>query len=322
MYRYPFAVGPTAFCCWEHDLPERNRRFLREIDTGYFHYIASQYGGQLDGDDRQRAAVALRSAYHHGLETLFSLLGALTQAPGCVPAWLAKCSTSDLRAVVRSLMVGSHITTQVGRQQITVGDLSEIVHQFCWTDEVPVGATHQRFARLWSRLADEYLDGRSSAEYNSIKHGFRVAAGGFTIRIGREESFGVHPPESAMQTLGGSPFGTSFFVAQPIVPEGTAAQHFRIRHSALNWSPEAMIQRLHLIAMSITNVVGCLRSLNGAAPETIQFTRPPSPQSFDDAWQWNVGVTGADFDLEIAPTDISPISRSALLAELEGRGSC
>ena len=88
MDRYVFAVADEPYCCWEYDLAERNQRFLATLDATYFHYVADRHFEEVEGENRQRAAVALRAAYHHGLETLFSLLGALTQAPDAVPAWL------------------------------------------------------------------------------------------------------------------------------------------------------------------------------------------------------------------------------------------
>lgn len=152
MYRYPFAVGSTAYCCWEHDLPDLNQRFLAGIDCEYFWYVAQLHFEKLDGDDRQRAALALRTVYHHGLETLFSFLGALSQAPECVPAWLPKCSTSELRELVRGFSAGAPLVTQRGVQRISFSGLAQVVHQYCWLDESPRGATAARFAALWSRF--------------------------------------------------------------------------------------------------------------------------------------------------------------------------
>src|SRR5690349_4853189 len=109
MYRYPFAVGKNAYCCWDYNLPERNQQLLRGIDPEYFWYVASQHFEALDTEHRQRAALALRTNYYHGLETLFSLLGALAQAPECVAAWIAKCSTSELRHIVDGFRTGASI---------------------------------------------------------------------------------------------------------------------------------------------------------------------------------------------------------------------
>jgi len=211
------------------------------------------------------------------------------------------------------------LLTQCGRQRITFDDLSEVVHQFCWPDETPVNATRNRFAQLWRRLASEYLDDHNIEEYRSLKHGFRVAPGGFTLRIGEEEAYGVRAPEANMRTIGGSPYGTSFFEPFGVVADPLSKHHFRIRHAAMNWRAEAMVQRLQLIAWSINNVVGCLRCLNGALPGTIRFIRPEDPDVFEHAWRWDVGVTRSDFDFEVNPADVDAVPRRELLHELKQR---
>ncbi len=320
MDRYAFAVADEAYCCWEHDLAERNQRFLATLDAEYFHYVAACHIESIEGENRQRAAVALRAAYHHGLETLFSLLGALTQAPEAVPAWLPKCSTPALRKVVEALSIGAPILTQRGHQRILLTDLATLVHQYCWPDDDPPGVTGQRFGRLWGLFSSDFLNEHNIAEYNSVKHGFRVAAGGFTLRIGEQTEYGVRAPEENTRTIGGSPFGSSFYESLPITVGGTAKYHFRIRQSALNWRAEAMCQRLQLIAWSINNVIGALRCLNGAPPGTIAFHRPEDPGAFEQAWRWSVGVNHSNIDREVDPADIDPVSRADLLKELTDRG--
>ena len=317
--RYVFAVGNQAHCCWEYDLPDRNEQFLSSFDGKYFNYVAQRHMDQLESEDRQRAAVALRAAYHHGLETLFSLLGAMAQAPGAVPAWIPKCSTAALRAIVDALRAGRPILTQRGRQSLTLRDLARITHAYCWRDEDPPGVTGERFGRLWHRFAYDFLDEEHIAEYNNIKHGLRVAAGGFVLRVGQEEEYGVHAPERNMQTIGASPFGSSYYQPDSLGAAGSFGCHFRIRHAALNWRAEAMIQRLQLVAWSINNVVGALRCLNGARPGTVRFERPEDPDAFDAAWRWDVGVRSSNFDVVINPADIDLVSRAELLRELEAR---
>jgi len=322
MYRYPFAVGDNAYCVWEYDLPARNARFLAGLDVKYFEYLGSAHLLHFDGEREARAAVGLRAAYHHSLETLFSLLGALTQAPECVPAWLPKCSNEALRQVVSMLQRGDGILTQRGRQPVTFDSLAGAVHQYAWQTELPLRATAERFGLLWQRLADDFLDPYHIAEYNSIKHGFRVAAGGFGFSIGLEHEYGISPPDEEMETLGYSPFGTTFFAVEP-VPTGSHPKNrsFRVRRMSLNWRAEAMVQRLQLIQMSIGNVVGALRIMNGSAPDTIQFHRPEDPSAFETAWNWSVGVTSINMDTLIEDSDVAPTTTEELLRELEARGS-
>lgn len=319
MYRYTFAVGEKVFCCWEYDLPARNARFLSTIDAAYFSYVSAVHQSALSGEHEQRAAIALRAAYHHALETLFTLLGALIQAPDALPAWAIKCDTPSLRQVVRAISVGAPMLTQNGRQNVTFANLSETVHQFCWNTEFPYGETSRRFATLWTRFAADFLDEKNIAEYNSIKHGFRVSSGGSTLRIGLEPSYGVPAPPEAMQTIGSSPHGTHFYRLESIVGVESTKYHFRIRRTSLNWRAEAMAGRLQLLAWSINNVVECLKCLHGEEPSAVQFQRPEDPSAFDSAWQWEVGVTSFDFDTIVDKAGVEPESPADLMAEIESR---
>lgn len=319
MYRYVFAVGKDAYCCWEHDLPERNEQFLTSIDGEYFNYIAQRHIDHIEGQDCKRAAVALRAGYHHGLETLFSLLGALLQAPEAVPAWLPKCNNTTLRELVETLLHKEIVLTQIGPQRVSLSDLAVLVHQYCWPDDQPVNVTGNRFGCLWNRFAYDFLNPHHIAEYNSIKHGLRVSSGGFTFRAGLEEEYGVPASVANMHTLGASPFGTSFYEAVPVLPDGSSKYHLRIRHKALNWRAEAMAQRMQLIAWSINNVVSALRCLNGVRPDTVQFIRPENPDLFDAAWHWDVGVDVSGFDLIVDPIDVKPVPRVDLENELKSR---
>jgi len=73
---------------------------LRSLDADYFTFQGRQFARSLETEDAQRAAVALRSAYSHALETFFALLFAAIQAPDCVPAWLALYQPAELVALV------------------------------------------------------------------------------------------------------------------------------------------------------------------------------------------------------------------------------
>lgn len=85
-----FVVGEKdAFCVWDPDFRERNLTFIESVDADYFMYLAAVHGEQI-AEEPQHAAFALRTAYHHGLETFFSLLFAAVQAPRVAYAWVLK----------------------------------------------------------------------------------------------------------------------------------------------------------------------------------------------------------------------------------------
>src|SRR5437762_3222627 len=101
-----FAVDKQPYCVWGWDLRARNQEYLAGVDHDYFEYVAKAHAVQLEGPEAQRAAMALRSAYHHGLETLFTLMCAGLQAPGCIAAWILLSRSADLRSLVSAIHSG------------------------------------------------------------------------------------------------------------------------------------------------------------------------------------------------------------------------
>lgn len=314
---YTFAVADTAFCCWEYDLIERNVRFLTGLDTEYYWRLAEILAEHLDGDGGGTASIALRATYHQGVETLFSMLGAYAQAPACVPAWLGCCKSEDLRKIVEGLQRGRPLLTQVGRRNVNLDDLAEDVLRNVWMDEVASESTRSRFARFWRRLAAELLDETARAEYNSIKHGLRVNPGGFYLAIGAEETPGVPAPPEAMRSMGGSPYGSSFFEIERL-GEGKRSPHIRARSVSVNWSAQGLCGRLALISLSITNIVGALKCAMGADQASIEFVRPDRAEAFDEVWP-PVGVTSSRMDTIVRIDTAQERSGDELRAELEER---
>src|SRR5262249_14056086 len=84
----PFVIDETPYVCWDWELKEKNLEFLRGIDSRYFQYVVESNIEHLEGEDKHRAALSIRLAYSHAIETLFALLGALVQAPTCPLGWL------------------------------------------------------------------------------------------------------------------------------------------------------------------------------------------------------------------------------------------
>ena len=119
--------------------------------------------------------------------------------------------------------------------------------------------------------------------------------------------------------MGGSPFGTTFFLPVALGATSGNNRHFRIRRHSLNWRAEAVVQCLQLVEFSIRNVVGALRCLSGEPPGTVKFSRPADPAAFDAAWVWDVGVSSSDLDTVVDPGHIVPLTKADLVQELEAR---
>lgn len=312
----PFAVADAVYCGWEFDHAGRTLEYLEGFDPRYFVKVAAMLAERIESEDASAASVALRVLYHQGIETLMLLLGAAVQGPTVVPAWIAKCSTSDLKDVVARLRKGQVLLTQTGQQRVTFEALSIDVHSCAWPDETGDESTATRFGRFWHQMAGEFLDEKARAEYNALKHGTRVVPGGFTLSIGEEEVFGEPPPPDRMRAIGGSRFGSTFFITEPV---REAKWHVHTRRMSLNWSPLTLASRLHLVSLSLSNIVGALRCGLGVDPTTVKFTRPADPTAFDEVWSSSVGVNSFSMESPIRIEPEQEVSRGHLRNRLEGR---
>jgi len=312
----PFVVGEEPYCLWEWDFRERNVDFLGSIDPDHFTYLAKVHGEQLDTEP-QRAAVVLRTAYHHGLETFFALLFAALQAPGCAYAWLQKYRVGQLRRLVHSVTVGRPIRNRLQLSPATWEAISERINLFRYEDPKRLTQTRELFADAWRRFAYDFLDPHHINEYNSVKHGFRAQAGGFSLAVGIETVPGEPAPPENMGPLTGSDFGTSYFVAEPIPQSAPESRHFGVRLHSLNWSPRAVAAGLELIGLSINNVVSCLKLMNELPGKDVRFLRPEDAAAFEAPWQDSIGVTHITLDRTISEEHVLLLSKEELLARYD-----
>ena len=171
--------------------------------------------------------------------------------------------------------------------------------------------TVQLFASFWKRLANEYVDKNHIDEYNSIKHGFRIRSGGFTLAVGLEHEYGVSPPPEEMQLVGKSEFGTTFFRIESI-GDGKRNRSLRSRRISLNWNVEKVILLLQLVSMSITNITSALKIANGATPGTCKLVRPQENSDFEKPWNYSPGVISCNMDYVIPEEQVIFVTKSEL----------
>ncbi len=309
-----FAVGDEPYCLWEQDVAGRTRDFLTGLDPEFFSYVLNTH---METEDEKRASVAIRLAWHHATETLFSLLGAFVQAPDCPYAWISMCRTEELREVVRRIGIGDQ-TLITGWVKPFTG-WSDVAAAVLRTFE-PGTEKHQRmvdgFGKAWAALAGELQSEVMNHEYNAIKHGFRTRSGGFTLAFGREETPGVPAPPSEMKVLGQSKFGSMFYKVEKM--KGKGGRHLRSRRTSLNWSLERDILLLQLAQFSINNVVSALKVENGFPANECQFQYPGGDDDFMRAWTHSSGVTSMNFDFQIDLAELPEVTRAELLEKLRG----
>lgn len=306
-----FVIDETPYCCWDWRLCQKNLEFLEGIDVEYFEYVAECNVKNLETDNSNQAATALRLAYCHGLETLFALLCSAIQAPRCSIGWITSYKIIELVNIVKKISRSESVYSRLLEKQINWENLSCHVHAYIDYEEEKKGWIIQGFGRLWANFASEFIDENLSLEYNGIKHGLRAKPGGFYMAIGHEEKMGVPPPPEKWMSLGGSKYGTSYFVKEII--SKTNQFHFRPRHHSTNWNPTNLAHGLVLISMSINNVVSWLRAINGVQLEKCKFVSPSSKEDFEAPWAEPVDITHSSLDSSIKEKDIDLFSKEKII---------
>lgn len=300
---------------WAWDLKDRNLNFLRAIDPGYYVHVRKHETPILEGAglEAQYAAASIRLAHAQAVETLFALLGALAQAPCCPIGWMLAYSNFDLREVIKALISKQGlVNTSAWEEGVTLGKLAKLVFSRTGWLEEKVASTAESFARMWQHWAASMLDMHQVAEYNSSKHGSRVALGGHTITIGRETTPGIAVPSESMVTMGGSAFGTSFYTS--VALDGKLHQYPQ-QHSH-NWTATSLVAGLDLLAMSIRNVITCLRILGGDDPRECEFQFPEDPSAYNLPVVPVDGVTFSSFDPKLGAENIERLTKDQVLHRL------
>ena len=312
-----FVVYDKPYCIWDLDLSQKNLDFIESMSPEYFNNVALHNVKQLEEEEKNLAALSIRLAYFHGMETFFSLICATLQAPECIVGWLQKYSGNSLRKMVIDINAGQNILTKKGPNQFSWEELSNTFNSFKLEDGEKEHEIKARFGEFWKRLAAEFVDEKLIFEYNSIKHGLRIGPGGFHMAIGQEKEFGVSPAPDEFVSMGGNEFGSSFFTQEEICQEGVPNRkyHFRVRKYSVNWDPEIIGIRIILLSESIQNILSSLKMINRVKPETVKFSWPSDLRVFDEAWKPLSGVSSFNFGSIINQEDIEIFDRKDILAE-------
>ena len=306
-----FAVGDEPYLLWDQDVPERTRVFLSGLDAEYFSYILRT--NESTGDEL-RASVAIRLALHHATETMFSLIGALVQAPDCPYAWIAKCSTSELREVVRRISDGDRtLISKFKLSSLGWEPIASLVFEGLEPGSERQRRVIQNFSKLWHRIAANQFTEAVGDEYNALKHGFRTTPGGFKLHAGPAVSSNEPPAESEMKFLGGSAHGANFYKVGRL--EGSGGRHLSSQRIAVNWSLTGDALLLELVALSIHNIVTRLKTANGFLRDECVYKTLDNDEDFILPWQQTPGVSRFAFP-EPQLGGLPDVSKGALLSKL------
>lgn len=311
-----FVVDETPYCVWGWNLPDQNRRFLESLDPSFFSHMAEIHGTALnENHGRKHSALALRLFYSHALETMLSLLCAAVQAPDCVVGWICLYREEHLKAILNSFSARRPVRSNLILDEPTWDGLSRAIHSYLSIEDGDKDKTvREGFAEFWAYTAHAYTNDKNRLEYNSIKHGLRARSGGYTLRKRREKSLGVPDPDAPVRTIAASEFGSSFYVPERI---GDSKLNRSLRHQAVNWQPQGLIDGLILASMSISNIIGFLRAVNGADPASIDFAWPSELELFESACRGVPGYEASSFHIPVKPEDIKLFSKQEILEVYE-----
>jgi hypothetical protein len=278
-----FIVGNKPFCVWH--FKDAKADFLRSIDTNYFQYLAETHAAQLNGERRQHAALALRTAYHHGLETMFMLIFASLQAPNCVVGWLLKCRTETLRELVDGVCSNKQFLTKWNLEKMSWESVAALIIGKIFAHRQDVEELNANFARLWTRLASDYTNSSLTAEHNSFKHGFRAAIGDGPSISWTQSDDPDRLPNSPKTTVLCSKLGAWFFMPDKLqkAKAPDMRHHFRLNYCHTNFHENDLVSDLCLISISIKNIVAFLRIVNGPPVEEVEVSEPVDKSAFDSS---------------------------------------
>lgn len=313
---YPFLVDERPFCVWGYDMPQNNEGFIKEFSPKYFSVVATQNIKLLTTDLKHQAAVNLRLAYSHGVEALFLMIFAELQAAYCVPAWILKCSTSELKSLVKKVGDPTQtISNMFALSSVTWRDISGIVHnEMLMKDKDKAEETISVYADLWKDFAAYFTDELEQSEYNSIKHGLRIAPGGFHLSLQKETSPGVTDAAAPLHTISGSEFGSSFYTAEKL---DAKTPNFYLSSHSKNWDARKFAVGLELIAASLENVRASLLFQNNMAKSNEY--RCPDKGQLDEFAAGSVGIMAISTKPNIDPRRIQDITKEDVVTAYKQR---
>lgn len=315
MKYYPFLVDERPRCYWGPDIDDQERSFLGGMDGDYFLFLGEQYAAQLKTEHGQRAATALRACYHHATETFFALVGATIQAPRLTVAWIHEYRTTELRNVIRAVQNEDSSLRHAWKGVRPVSWSVFASQTIPLPTESPGYDVRAHFTKFWRRLAKEFLDDKHVAEYNSLKHGFRVRPGAASIQFGPERVPGRPAEQKDMHTLEGGAYGSSFFTrAHPDGLSGHSNPNRRLIHQSLNWNAESLVERLVLISLSLDNLVSFLKAKKGITDASdFKLMLPTSEADFETCWNNEPNLLNMSFKQTVSKDNIGPMTEQEIL---------
>jgi hypothetical protein len=292
-------IADTPYCFWGDNLTEDNIRFLKRLDSNYYHSVACKLETVFSDD--QTSAILIRQLYFQSLECLFSMLFGYLQSPHYIIGWLNKYEPWQIRLCITKINNCTPIQTLFDGKIDSWKVISNQINAYFTEEKREL--LIEKYEKLWIKLANEYINSNFIAEYNSLKHGNRILPGGVFISVGAEHEYGIAPPPEEMHSIGGSKYGSTFFSSELVIHRKNKINYIVTEHT-VNWDPGKLIGRLCLISNSINNIRSCSLIANGESPQNVRFENPQNIEAFDEVFESNIGVLGFDRKCSFNKNDI------------------
>jgi hypothetical protein len=295
-----FVVHERPVSVWGTGLIEKNRRFLRNLDPAFFSYQARVHGATLretSGDPLDtrtvHASLALRLAFGQALEAFLSTVGAMLQAPHCAYGWLTSYRNEELRGFTAAVQSGAPKRAYWKAPCRTWEDVASLVlSPIKSQDSALFDRSVRSFSDTWRRFSEEFLNEDASREYNSLKHGFRIAPSPFSVEM--------KGPDGVLLTSE-APLAHSF----PHLRKKPAPRRndYDISHTSVVLDPVQLAHSLELLALSQKNVVAFLLGQFDREGGEATVSVPLEQDAFEVRVDEAVPVRRFTFNETFAPSD-------------------
>jgi hypothetical protein len=175
-------VNDRPYRVWHTISVMPTSEFLQGVSYDYFSLLADMYEEQLAQENAWAAKLALRTTYGQALEAFFAVLFATLQAPFDPAAWLLLYRPGDIVKLLKRFESGKELPSCIQLPEPRSWNaMARLFHPLELQDVDSPDQVISDFSVLWQELSAEMQDPIGSAEYNSLKHGFRAKASGHSL---------------------------------------------------------------------------------------------------------------------------------------------
>lgn len=267
-------VNEKPFRIWADASLFKSQQFLGRFDASFHFQVAKLLEPEL-AENEAVVSLAIRAQQGMAAEAFFAMLFAVLQAPDTPEAWVLLYRPGDLAEMVKKVDEGNEFPV---RFELASFDWAGIASALIPANDPALVNGEQvlrKFHTFWEQLASDFSSKFASNEFNSIKHGFRAAAGAPYLKLGETE-------------VPTADHGASF----PTLARNKSEVLMGV--ASRNWSVSALLAQMEIIAASMKNLISLLKLTHGLA-EQLEL-EIPDDDVFEKAYPsgrdagWSMGL--------------------------------